>query len=1770
MRKQLDQELSKSEEASNQQREQRAAASLNNIQSIETDLYKGRVSRAAAMDKEMEKSNNQLYNNLSKNAQAYYSGRIKDANEDASRQKKISDDHLAYSINNAKQASAEQETLRNKTFNQIEQYERKLDKLYNRPAASSQLGRQINAGQYSGLGDKELNTLKQKATEVDAVMKESGSGAAGAFWGSFQGAFIGILTGMALGVILSGVRTAVNEVRQAIVEGMNFQKEMIALRALSNTAGETASQITLLDNLSRNTPNLSFDTAIEGEKRLRAVGFSARQATDSLLDLAKLRIMSGGSKEDLLSVVNIYERIDTLGKVTDRDLRQLVAAMPAYGEVIRKVFGTSSSKMLKDLSLSSSEFFELVHKEIGSLPQPVGGAADALEKLENSYTRAEHAFVGFNADGTLLDGSLLNTTEVFFQKLTVAIDDNKDVFMEWGRAVNTLLQGLSAVTNSTTLRLLLRGSQLTLLPQSFLPQYQGHDVTSPSGSLLTGQLNQSSIQSQLKDAKDLQEMMKITDEASAAISDKQLSDYEVGLNKRQAEQRKYYGLSANEQLRYEIDSKDLEREAIDERTRIRIEAFDQQIQWLRDAGQETTDLEERKQNFLTLLTRENEAKRTQIVIDENKKRIEADDALLSEFMKGVTSRQAISNAGVQGQIASIDTSTPSGVLSSGRRGYSQQLVELQQQRDALATEYRGKISNYRSGREHDGLPVIQADLNSLQRSYETADNQLVAATQKLAASREGQARNESRSALSLATANANVRAFFGGLREIEGGGLLTVVGGGHANANDPRHPGEYGMGGMYPTGPGGKLQRSTAAGNFQETLTNWNKYKKELNLTDFRDPEQQFRLAVRLAMDAGGPGALDDIMAGNFTTSAAKRSTQPWAASPFSTLRGHKRNDFLSVVQKQLGIQGTGVDTVALSPADVYAKHIANTPAALQLAIDTQRYQQMTELFDTDNTQKKLAEALNPSIMNQITAGHRTVDLIKAGKTLDARKLGFGPETTDAKAQQRIDKSNAVMDLDKEFALIQDLNAAEESNLKIKAQRNANAKASVDLAARVVGFETEITQAVEAQKTAKVNEQMDLNKEYRLTQALDVSEESRLALSKLRNANATAGVNLAARQLGFEQEIGYAIEKQATDLKNGVLDVERDIAVLHATNANTSAVSDRRRIGALQEELSLEQEIAKSTDEIANAGKNDDLFIRNELLKQQVDIQHENRNAIVDAQKAEVEINNMLQIRGTVIYGKIMSGLAQQKNMETSIADGVLGVYNGIAGSLDKLIDKGTKHLGVFASLPGEILKTTGRSVLTNVTHGILDRFGLGGWVDKATTSSNPVVAGLQKQDKQIDLLTKIESNTRGGPSIPGFGGATSRFKLPFGLGSGGGLFGGSGIGPGGTPFFNPGGGGATPYASGLELLNASPLPGQFGPGIAGGGGGGGGILNLLFGKGGFGAIRGGLGAALPGLGLSLGSMLGGKSMLGSILGGVGGLGIGLAGLTALAPGTMGALLGGIVGPGLWGPAMALLSNPITAVVGGALLVGALILNRNAKRREAEKQRAGLLSAASGDFDKLISQVRGRHMSGADALAQADQIRTKYTEQVATLKDAKTRRIAMNEWNPPNLLWAKMESLKREAEIAGASDEREKRIIPEFATGGRPGDVLDLTNFRRRNGRIGGMRSWGDVVPAMLTPQEMVINEVQQRRIQMIAGPDVFNRAQIPGYEAGRAPQAAYSTASTDQPQITLYVTTSIDAEGMVTTALRADGVKAENLRIVQQGIKDRQITMPQRNITAN
>lgn len=411
-----------------------------------------------------------------------------------------------------------------------------------------------------------------------------------------------------------------------------------------------------------------------------------------------------------------------------------------------------------------------------------------------------------------------------------------------------------------------------------------------------------------------------------------------------------------------------------------------------------------------------------------------------------------------------------------------------------------------------------------------------------------------------------------------------------------------------------------------------------------------------------------------------------------------------------------------------------------------------------------------------------------------------------------------------------------------------------------------------------------------------------------------------------------------------------------------AAMLERRNLGIEasvrldQERNGLAREIGDLQIQLANQGKNDALEIEKAHLQDILDLRRRELDAVLQVNRAQLELSQAMEVSNNKIRAGVYQHMAQQKTLNEGIVDGINGTYDAILKRMNEPLDKLNEKSKGLLSFLTEPLKAMAGQRLSGMFTGIVDKIfpGMGSSMEKA---KNPVVGELKDHTK---LLEQIARNTGGMP----VGYRATSGGLP-------GIFGnfGGGMGPGGTPMFNPTTGGGVPPTgtineNGEYVVNGNQ-PNQGGGGLGGMLGNIGGLFKNI--KGMFGPRKNILTGKMSGMAGTLGGIGDIAGMAGGMIGGKWGNLMSMAG--------MGLSIGANFGP--WGAAIG------GAIGGAAGLIMALFGggdNANKKIKEAALAEYGITikdKSVINSIKQIGEQYFGKGKVGANArqLVQTDEVK---------------------------------------------------------------------------------------------------------------------------------------------------------------------------------------------------
>lgn len=493
-----------------------------------------------------------------------------------------------------------------------------------------------------------------------------------------------------------------------------------------------------------------------------------------------------------------------------------------------------------------------------------------------------------------------------------------------------------------------------------------------------------------------------------------------------------------------------------------------------------------------------------------------------------------------------------------------------------------------------------------------------------------------------------------------------------------------------------------------------------------------------------------------------------------------------------------------------------------------------------------------------------------------------------------------------------------------------------------------------------------------------------------------------------------------------------------AENGDIAATAERRRAKVAEERLDLTHRIAELEDEIATSGANAALVYEEAWLDAIRQIQRADEEARVSIIKSQVAISDQSVFHADRTRAQIMDHVANAGGITEIFADSVTSAMDAISDGWTKLFSKVNEGLGEF----GNWITKIQASLMSMVTNRLLMRLvdmllgpaggggqasggGIGGLSLPAPTGNSNGGGGIFSTIFRGIFGGGIFGNGGGGGSANASASATANggvLALPgviknlTGFGGGNNVF--TGLGLDGLGLFgNNASGSSATISSGAD--QAAMVHGAIGD-ILGKATSNATAPNPAL----FGGKFAGLSSMLPFLGLSLGAGLGQGSVPGTIMGAAGGLLLGGVGAAAL---------GGLSGIGIGSFAALGALGPIALVAAPLLLLGGWLLGRNSRRRKEEEMRDDAMVQSLNQLDKIRGLVESHKLDGAEGVAQALDVRRQYVDAMSQLKDSKTRNIALKDVYRLDL---KIDQIKKAATTALNDNNRDRLLIPEFATGG--------------------------------------------------------------------------------------------------------------------------------------
>ena len=163
-------------------------------------------------------------------------------------------------------------------------------------------------------------------------------------------------------------------------------------RSLATTVGSTDELNAQMERLRKValSPGIDLKQTIDGFTRLRSTGkFSAKEAEDGLAGIANAVASVGAPAATVERVVTAISQIAGGLQVNQEELNQLREALPSFGVLMERAFGTANAEQINKMGISAEKAAKRLLTSFSEGPKAAAGLQTALDNINDTYVNMQ-------------------------------------------------------------------------------------------------------------------------------------------------------------------------------------------------------------------------------------------------------------------------------------------------------------------------------------------------------------------------------------------------------------------------------------------------------------------------------------------------------------------------------------------------------------------------------------------------------------------------------------------------------------------------------------------------------------------------------------------------------------------------------------------------------------------------------------------------------------------------------------------------------------------------------------------------------------------------------------------------------------------------------------------------------------------------------------------------------------------------------------------------------------------------------------------------------------------------------------------------------------------------------------------------------------------------------------------------------------------------------------------------------------------------------------
>jgi tape measure domain-containing protein len=133
-------------------------------------------------------------------------------------------------------------------------------------------------------------------------------------------------------------------------------------------------------------PGLALPQVVQASSTLQAVGLSADQARETILQFGNATARAGKGAVVFDELIFAFSKIQSTGKITQESLNQIAERLPGFSTLLQETFGASTAEGINATGISAVNFSKQTVEALATLERAKGGLGNAFDNLKDNVT----------------------------------------------------------------------------------------------------------------------------------------------------------------------------------------------------------------------------------------------------------------------------------------------------------------------------------------------------------------------------------------------------------------------------------------------------------------------------------------------------------------------------------------------------------------------------------------------------------------------------------------------------------------------------------------------------------------------------------------------------------------------------------------------------------------------------------------------------------------------------------------------------------------------------------------------------------------------------------------------------------------------------------------------------------------------------------------------------------------------------------------------------------------------------------------------------------------------------------------------------------------------------------------------------------------------------------------------------------------------------------------------------------------------------------------